>query len=129
VEFAMKQLEVIVVDDQPDLAETTGRFLRLYGHHVSVFNSGPAVLEALDHITPHLILSDINMPEMNGCELAIRIKQHPGCEHVILAAISGFEDEAHRQATIDAGFDYRFVKPLSPLVLQDFVQKIADHLN
>ena len=62
----MKHLEVIVVDDQRDVAETTGQLLRLYGHHVRVFNSGRSVLEALDHVTPDLILSDIRMPEMDG---------------------------------------------------------------
>jgi len=56
-------------------------------------------------------------------------KQHAGCENVILAAVSGFEDEAHRQASIDAGFDYRFVKPLRAGELQDFLQEIADHSN
>jgi len=121
----MKPLEVIVVDDQSDLAETTGQLLRIFGHHVQVFTSGQSVLNALEHRTPDLILSDISMPGMDGCELAIRVKQHPGCEHVILAAISGFEDEAHRQASIDAGFEYRFVKPLGFRDLRDFLADIS----
>ena len=121
----MKQLEVIVVDDQADLAESTGRLLRLYGHHVSIFNSGKSVLDALDHMTPDLILSDIAMPAMDGCELAIRVKQRAGCENVILAALSGFEDEGHRRAAEAAGFEYRFLKPMRPEQLQRFLAEIS----
>jgi len=121
----MRQLEVMVVDDQVDVAESTGQLLRIYGYHVSVFNSGQSVLDALDGVTPDLILSDIGMPQMDGIELATRVKQHAGCENVILAAISGFEDAKHRQAAVDAGFDYRFVKPMCPEVLQIFMLEIA----
>jgi len=117
----MKRLEVIVVDDQSDVAETTGRLLRLYGHHVSVFNSGQSVIDALDRLTPDLILSDIGMPDMDGCELARRVKQHAGCENVVLAALTAFEDDEHLRASVEAGFDYRFVKPMRSDELHLFV--------
>lgn len=120
-----KQLEVIVVDDQSDLGESTARLVRLFGHHVSVFNSGRSVLAALDRVKPDLILSDIGMPDMDGCELAVRIKQRPDCANVVLAAVTGFADEEHQKAAAAAGFQYRFLKPLSPAVLQQFVDEIA----
>lgn len=122
----MKQLEVIVVDDQADLAESTGRLLRHYGHRVSVFNSGKSVLDALSRITPDLIFSDIGMPHMDGYELASRVKQQAGCEKVILAALTGFEDDEHLRAAVAAGFDYRFVKPMRPEELHSFVDEIAN---
>ena len=118
-------LRVIVVDDQVDLAETTGNLLRLYGHQVSVFDSAHAVLEALRQVNPDLIFSDIGMPGMDGCELAARIKTRPDCQRVILAALTGLGDEEYRQAAISAGFDYRFVKPMQPDELQHFVEEIA----
>lgn len=121
----MKQLEVIVVDDQADLGESTGRLLRLFGHRVSVFNSGQSVLNALDHVTPDLVLSDLGMPQMDGCELATRIKQRPECENVVLAAVTGFTDEEHQQAALAAGFQYRFLKPMQPDALEKFVEEIA----
>jgi CheY-like chemotaxis protein len=120
-----KLLEIIVVDDHLDLAESTGRLLRLQGHRVSVFDSAPAVLEVLERLRPDLIISDIVMPGMNGCELAERVRQQPGCEKVILAALTGFEDDESRRAAIDAGFDYRFVKPMHPDDLQQFLEEIT----
>src|SRR5260370_42209890 len=91
-----KPLQIFVVDDLADLAESTGRLLRLHGHQVQVFNSGESVLKALDGVTPDLIIADIGMPEMDGCELAVRIKQRPGCEKTILAALTGLGDEEYR---------------------------------
>jgi CheY-like chemotaxis protein len=120
-----KRLKVIVVDDQADLAECTGKLLKLLGHEVNVFHSAPAVLDALERLHPDLILSDIRMPEMNGCELAAHVKSRPGCENVILAALTGISDEESRMATIEAGFDYRFVKPLHPDELQMFIEEIG----
>lgn len=120
-----KRLEVFVVDDQTDLAETTGSLLRLHGHRVSVFYSGRAVLDALEHQKPDLIIADIRMPEMNGCELASTVRRRPGCENVILAALTGFGDDESRKAAIDAGFDFRFVKPMHPEDLQHFLEEIA----
>jgi CheY-like chemotaxis protein len=120
-----KLLQIIVVDDQLDLAESTGRLLRLQGHRVSVFESAPAVLEVVERLRPNLIISDIAMPGMNGCELAARVRELPGCESVILAALTGFGDDESRQAAIDAGFDYRFVKPMHPDDLQQFLNEIT----
>lgn len=118
-------LRVFVVDDNDDLAESTGRLVRLHGHQVHVFNSAESVLEALDAATPDLIIADIGMPHMDGCELAMRIKQRSGCEKTILAALTGLGEEEDRQAAIEAGFDYRFVKPMQSDELQQFIEEIA----
>jgi CheY-like chemotaxis protein len=124
-----KTLSVIVVDDQRDIAESTAKLVRLYGHQVHAFNSGRAVLEALEDLAPDIVLSDIRMPEMDGCELAIRIRQRPGFENLILAAVSGFEDEDIRRATAAAGFDYQFLKPIGPADLKHFIAEVVKHCD
>jgi CheY-like chemotaxis protein len=62
---------------------------------------------------------------MDGCELASRIKQRAGCENVILAALSGFEEQNH-QRVVNVGFDYRFVKPIRPEELRRFMLQISN---
>lgn len=119
-----KPLQVFVVDDHADLAESTGRLVRLHGHQVDVFTSAESVLKALDGVTPDLIIADIGMPQMDGCELAVRIKQRSECEKTILAALTGLGDEEYRQAAIEAGFDYRFVKPMQSDELRHFIEEI-----
>src|SRR5690242_15011404 len=113
-----KPLCIFVVDDDTDFGKSTGILLKALGHGPHVFNSGRKAVEALDRMTPDLILSDIGMPGMDGCELARQVKQRPSCEKVVLAAITGFGEEEHRRQAIEAGFDYRFVKPLAPVDLR-----------
>ncbi|MBI3861447.1 MAG: response regulator [Planctomycetia bacterium] len=117
-------LSIIVVDDQPAVAESTALVLREDGHQVQVFNSGKETLAALDRISPDLVLSDLGMPEMDGCELAVRIRQRLDCESLLLAAITGFQDDEHLKAAIDAGFDFWFVKPMSPADLKEFIAQL-----
>ena len=62
---------------------------------------------------------------MDGCELTIRIKQRPGCEKVIMAVITSLGDEASRQAAVEAGFDYRFVKPMQPDELRHLMEVLG----
>lgn len=119
-----KQLRIFVVDDDPDLGRTTEMVLKKFGHEPHVFRSAETALSALENLTPDVILSDIGMPQMDGCELARRLKQRPDCQNVVLAAVTGLEDDQHRKDAVEAGFDYRFVKPLSPVELHDFLDQI-----
>jgi CheY-like chemotaxis protein len=98
--------------------------LKTLGHDPHVFHSAEKAVDALDRTTPDLILSDIGMPGMDGCELARQVKQRPNCEEVVLAAITGFGEEDHRRQAIEAGFDYRFVKPLAPVDLREFLNQL-----
>jgi two-component system OmpR family response regulator len=119
------QLQVIVVDDQADFADSTGMLVRTLGHEAVVYHSAEALLAALDSLTADVILSDIAMPRIDGCELARRVRQRPGFEKTVLAAVTGLGEEEHLQAAIKAGFDYRFVKPFHAGELRDFLDQIA----
>lgn len=120
-----KTLSIVVVDDEPDVARATGTLLKIEGHQVRTFNSAADALESLEHAIPDVILADLGMPEMDGCELANRIRQMPGCEVVVLVALTGFSDENHLRAAIEAGFDYRFVKPMLAPELHKLMAQIA----
>jgi CheY-like chemotaxis protein len=120
-----KRLCIFVVDDDTDLGKSTGTLLKTLGHDSHVFDSAEAAVGALDTTTPDLILSDVGMPGMDGCELARQVKQKPNCEKVVLVAVTGFAEEEHRRQAIEAGFDYRFVKPLAPVDLREFLNQLA----
>src|SRR5258708_3259371 len=106
-----KRLCIFVVDDDTDLSKSTGTLLKTLGHDLPVFNPAEGAVTALDIRPPDLILADMERRGMDGCELARHVKQRPNCEKVVLAAITGFGEEEHRRQAIEAGFDYRFVKP------------------
>jgi CheY-like chemotaxis protein len=114
---------VLVVDDNVDAAQSLGMMLVAMGHQVRVEHAGTAALEAARAEAPDVALLDIGMPEMDGLELARRLRREPGLQNVRLAAVTGFggqEDVARSKA---AGFDEHLVKPVSPDVLRLVVER------
>jgi two-component system CheB/CheR fusion protein len=121
----MRHLRVVVVDDNPDFAKSTGKLLDHLGHEAHIFDSGESALASLESLHPDLILSDIQMPGIDGYELARRVRQTSGMQDVVLAAITAHGDPDTTQTVIAAGFDYRFLKPLARGELQQFVEAVA----
>jgi CheY-like chemotaxis protein len=103
---------VLVADDNVDAAEKLARLVRGQGHEVRVAHNGPAALKAADSFQPELIVLDVGLPEMNGYEVARRLRRQPGLAAATLVAIStnGQCDDGSRCR--DAGFDRHLVKPV-----------------
>jgi PAS domain S-box-containing protein len=102
----------LVADDNSDAAESLAMLLRLRGHEVQVVNDGAAALELLASMRPRFALLDIGMPNMDGHQLAGRIRAAPWGENMTLVAITGWGQDSDRNAALAAGFDYHFVKPV-----------------
>ena len=102
---------VLVVDDNVDSAETLAMLLEASGHDVQTAFNGRSGLEAALEYQPDMILLDIGLPELNGYEVARRIRQHPLHKHMVLVAMTGYGLEKDRQYSREAGFDHHLVKP------------------
>jgi len=113
---------VLVVDDDPDVAESLVMLLSQLGAEARSILSGEAALELLAEFNPHLIVLDIGMPRMDGYETARRIRQLPEGRSLFLAALSGWEID-HAHAT-EAGFDRHFVKPIKVEALQQMMSTV-----
>ena len=105
---------VLVVDDNIDGADITALLLRELGHEAQVAYSGPGALTAADSYLPNVVLLDIGLPEMDGYEVARRLRQHPLLRNAWLVAITGYGQESDRQRSKEAGFDHHLVKPVGP---------------
>lgn len=81
-------------------------------HEVRAAHSGPAALEIGKTFAVDLIFLDIGMRGMDGYEVARRLRQPPGMQTVVLAALTGWGQKEDRRRTAEAGFDHHFVKPL-----------------
>jgi CheY-like chemotaxis protein len=68
-----------------------------------------------------VIISDIGMPDMDGYELARRMRREPGLQGVVLVALTGYGREGDRRQVEEAGFDYHLVKPASIEALQELL--------
>jgi signal transduction histidine kinase/ActR/RegA family two-component response regulator len=102
---------ILIVDDNRDAAETLGALLGRLGATVQVAHSGRDALWVLDAFTPDVVLLDIGMPEMDGFEVARRIRTHPRARHVLLVALTGWGQEQDQMQSREAGFDHHLVKP------------------
>ncbi len=109
---------VLLVEDNVNAAEMLSALLGMSGHEVRVAHSGPAALELVSTCQPEVILLDINLPGMNGFEVAKRLRAQPGLEKVLIVAVTGYGQEKDRKRCLEAGFDYHLVKPVDPARLE-----------
>jgi len=112
---------VLVVDDNPDIAETLALLLEHFGHTVTVAHDGPAALQKAEEVDPEVILLDIGLPGMDGYEVARRLRKDPRLGHVILAAVTGYGQDQDRRVAIEAGFNKHFTKPVDIDALNAYV--------
>jgi CheY-like chemotaxis protein len=114
---AQKPLRVMIVDDNIDAAEMLAMFLQASGHEALVEYGARQALERARRESPDVCLLDIGLPEMNGNELAQRIRAQPETARTVLIAVTGYSQEQDRQTALTAGFNHYLVKPLDPTKL------------
>jgi signal transduction histidine kinase/ActR/RegA family two-component response regulator len=102
---------VLVVDDNVDAAATLGTLLKALGATVSVVNGGQSALDAAATFHPDTVLLDIGMPDMDGYEVARRLRESPETAGVQLIALTGWGQDADQMQSRAAGFDHHLVKP------------------
>lgn len=112
---------VLVVDDNVDAAEGLRMLLTLLGMEVRAAHDGASGLAAAAEFMPDLVLLDIGMPDMDGYELARRLRAAHGAQCPALAAVSGWGQPEDRQRSRDAGIDAHLVKPVGLEQLQELL--------
>ena len=115
---------IMIVDDSSSLRAVVGIALRGAGYEVIEANDGKDALGKLSGQKVHLIISDVNMPNMNGIEFVTAIKQMPNYKFTpVIMLTTESQDEKKRQGQA-AGAKAWVVKPFKPEVLLNAVQKL-----
>jgi signal transduction histidine kinase/CheY-like chemotaxis protein len=109
---------VLVVEDNPDAAESLQLLLELFGHRVRVVHDGPAAIAAVRAEAPDIAIVDIGLPGMDGYEVARHLREQPGLERTTLVALSGYGRDEDKQQAITAGFHLHLTKPIDADRLQ-----------
>jgi two-component system CheB/CheR fusion protein len=112
---------VLVVEDHRDSAEMLCEVLQAYGCVTRVAHDGPPALEAALSFKPDIALVDISLPQMDGYEVARRIRLLPGLGEIKLVALTGHSEAAHQSQSAQAGFDLHLVKPVDPEELRRLI--------
>lgn len=118
-----KPLRILVADDNVDSADSIAALLQMLGHDVSLAYSGRAAVEAACSHHPEVMLLDIGLPEMDGYEVARRLRQHPEFQEILLIAMTGYGQMEDRRLSHEAGFDEHLVKPVDFSVLQSLLSQ------
>lgn len=100
--------------------------LRLEGHDTRVSGDGISALAIAAQFKPHVALLDLALPQMDGCELALCLRNLAGLTQLALIALSGHSLEAVRDRATDVGFADYFIKPLFPAQFAQLLARIAE---
>ena len=110
---------ILVVDDNPFAVDSLARILKIIGYEVTPAYSGQSALEQVAAIRPDLALIDIGMPDLDGYEVARRIRQQGGGPSIILVALTAWARREDQRRANECGFDRHVAKPISLELLQD----------
>jgi CheY-like chemotaxis protein len=119
-----RSISMLVVDDNRDAADTLAEVARSLGHRVGVAYGGLEALQIGPDLQPQLVVLDIGMPEMDGYELARRLRRVVRRDAVFVA-LSGYGTERDRTRSREAGFDDHLVKPLTQAQLTSLIARTA----
>ena len=114
---------ILLIDDNCDAIDSMSALLSLLEYDVRTAEDGESALRIARDFQPHLILSDIGLPGMDGYQLAPELRRATGQRKLILAAATGYGLASDKQKAREAGFDYHMVKPLDADMLIDFVAR------
>jgi signal transduction histidine kinase len=104
---------ILIADDNEDAAESLTLRLQLAGHDVRTAHNGAEALAIAGEFKPQIILLDLGMPKMDGCETAREIRKRPWGKRARLIALTGWGQQEDRRRTEEAGFDCHLVKPVA----------------
>ncbi|GAB3782981.1 Hpt domain-containing protein [Dyella agri] len=117
---------VMVVDDSITMRKVTGRVLERHEYEVSTAKDGVDALEKLHERVPDLMLLDIEMPRMDGYELATHMKADPRLRNVPIIMITSRTGEKHRQRAFDIGVDRYLGKPYQEAELLSQIGEVLE---
>ncbi|MEJ8835902.1 hybrid sensor histidine kinase/response regulator [Ramlibacter sp. AN1133] len=119
------QLQVMVVDDNTDAAESLGVLLDIEGHAAHIAHNGAEALQIAKEHPLDVVFLDIGLPDMSGYDVARRLRMLPGLQQTMLIALTGWGTQDDRQRTREAGFDRHLTKPAELPAVEELLRAAA----
>ncbi len=112
---------ILLVDDNRDATDSLAMLLQMHGHDVISAYEGRSALDLATREQPSLILVDIGLPDIDGFEVARRLRADPRTARTTLVALTGYGQPEDHEKSKDAGFDHHLVKPAAAEVILGLV--------
>jgi signal transduction histidine kinase len=122
---AADQLQVLIVDDNTDAAESLGVLLDIEGHAAHIAHTGAEALQVAPAQPLDVVFLDIGLPDMTGYDVAKRLRLLPNLEKTLLVALTGWGTQDDRQRTREAGFDRHLTKPAELPAVEELLRAAA----
>jgi PAS domain S-box-containing protein len=107
------RLRVLVVDDQPDMADCVAMLIETFGHQARAVYDGATALAVVRSERPDVIFIDIGMPGVTGYDVARQIRSRTELADIRLVAVTGYGRDEDRRRAMEAGFDLHLTKPVA----------------
>lgn len=118
------KFRILVVDDYADSAFSTMMLLKMEGHEVETADCGLKAIERAQIFRPQVILLDIGLPDLDGYQVAERLRELPETRDATLIALTGYGQNEDRHRSQSAGFDYHILKPMEFKKLSDLLASL-----
>jgi len=104
--------KIVIVEDSADSRELLCELLGQEGFECTAADNGAGGLALIDEVRPPIAILDVGLPEMDGFEIARRVRSKPEHANMFLIALTGYGQASDRAASRQAGFDEHLVKPV-----------------
>jgi PAS domain S-box-containing protein len=104
---------ILIVDDNPDSAESLSVLLKITGNETYMANDGFEAIEVAEKQRPDIVLLDIGLPKLNGHEVCRRLRDQSWGKDIVVIALTGWGQEEDRRKSQEAGFNGHLVKPVN----------------
>ncbi|MFV8225131.1 hybrid sensor histidine kinase/response regulator [Christiangramia aquimixticola] len=125
VNYETDGLSALIVDDEPGQLSLTVEIAKAMGFSIETANNGKEGLEKLEKKEYDLVLTDIQMPIMDGFQLIKSIRNNDELMHIPVIALSGRTD-LQKKVYMDEGFDDKLLKPYKPGKLKQVIAEVLD---
>ena len=123
---ATRRLRILVADDEQDAVLTLSTLLRLEGYEVNGVYDGVTAWAVAEDFKPDVAILDINMPGMNGFDVAKNLRMRYGEDGILLIAITGVWNKGSDKILSKlSGFNQHLAKPVEPRALMDILANIT----
>jgi CheY-like chemotaxis protein len=126
-----RALKLHLVDDNVDAAHTLATMLQMDGFQVALSFDGLSTLAQVKESknSPAIFILDIGLPDMDGTELAQKLRALPHLQNTKMIALTGYGQASDKARSHAAGFDYHLVKPVDYEQLKALLSEIEHDLN
>jgi chemotaxis protein histidine kinase CheA/ActR/RegA family two-component response regulator len=126
----VRRSRILVVDDSMSVRRALGSLLEDQGYDVTLARDGLEAVKAMDVARPDALLTDLEMPNMNGLELTAHVRARPALAHLPILMITSRSMDKHRRQALSVGVNVYLTKPYSDLeLLQQVATAVTGHVE